>query len=141
MRREFGLDKPLITQLGIYLFKVVQGESGILNPVPSNLSWKLIISRLPATFLLMGHRARAGAFVGVFLGVVYTRRSAFSENAAVLAAIAGHSMPTFWVGQILLIIFSLHLGLFPAQGMFSLRVRETGFGAIWDLFTILSFPH
>jgi ABC-type dipeptide/oligopeptide/nickel transport system permease component len=139
MRREFGLDKPLVTQLGIYLFKVAQGDLGYSTRFQQPVL-ELILSRLPATFLLMGTGLVLGALVGVFLGVVYTRRSAFSENAAVLAAIAGHSMPTFWVGQILLIIFSLHLGLFPAQGMISLRVRETGFGAVWDVLHHLVLP-
>jgi peptide/nickel transport system permease protein len=139
MRREFGLDKPLVTQLGIYLFKVAQGDLGYSTRFQQPVL-ELILSRLPATFLLMGTGLVLGALLGVFLGVVYTRRSAFSENAAVLVAVAGHSMPTFWVGQILLIIFSLHLGLFPVQGMISLRVRETGFAAVLDVLHHLVLP-
>jgi ABC-type dipeptide/oligopeptide/nickel transport system permease component len=139
MRREFGLDKPLHTQLGIYLLKVMQGDFGyslrFQQPVLS-----LIMSRIPATFLLIGTGLILSSFLGVFLGVAYTRRSAVSENLAILAAIAGHSMPSFWLGQILLIIFSLHLGLFPSQGMMSLRVQPTGLAAVLDLLHHLTLP-
>jgi peptide/nickel transport system permease protein len=139
MRQEFGLDKPLLTQLGVYLYKAIQGDLGYSTRFQQPVL-ELIFSRLPATFLLMGTGLVLGSFFGVFLGVTYTRRSAFSENAAVLVAIAGHSMPTFWVGQILLILFSLHMGLFPAQGMISLRFRETGFAAFWDVLHHLVLP-
>jgi len=139
MRREYGLDKPLLTQLGVYLFKVIQGDFGysmrFQQPVLA-----LIFSRLPATFLLMGTGLVIASVLGVFLGIFYTRRSEVSENTAILIAIAGHSMPTFWLGQILLIIFSLHLGLFPTQGMMSMRVQETGLSAVLDVLHHLVLP-
>lgn len=139
MRHEFGLDKPLLTQLGVYLFKVIQGDLGYSMRFQQPVL-ELILSRLPATFLLMGAGLVLGSVLGVFLGIVYARRSEFSENAVILIAVAGHSMPIFWIGQILLIIFSLHLGLFPAQGMISMRVRETGLAAVWDVLQHLALP-
>jgi ABC-type dipeptide/oligopeptide/nickel transport system permease component len=139
MRREYGLDKPLLTQLGVYLLKVIQGDLGYSmrfdQPVMA-----LILSRVPATFLLVGTGLVLTAFFGVFFGVTYTRRSAVSENTALLAAIAGHSMPSFWLGQIALIIFSLHLGLFPSQGMMSVRTQHTGLSAVLDILHHLALP-
>ena len=139
MRLEFGLDKPLIAQLGVYLWKVLHGDLGysmrFQQPVLD-----LILGRVPATLILMISGLLIGSVLGVVLGVVFTRRSEFSENAAVLIAVACHSMPVFWIGQNLLIIFSLHLGIFPAQGMFGMRVRETGFAAFWDLLRHLALP-
>jgi ABC-type dipeptide/oligopeptide/nickel transport system permease component len=139
VRKEFGLDKPLVTQLGLYLWKVIQGDLGysmrFRQPVLD-----LILSRAPATFLLIGTGLMLSTVVGLFLGIVFTRRSNTSENLAVTIAIAGHSMPAFWLGQILLIVFSLQLGLFPSQGMTSVRVQKTGFAAALDVLHHLVLP-
>lgn len=139
MRLEFGLDKPLITQLGVYLLKVIQGDLGysmrFRQPV-----LELILSRVPATFLLMGTGLMISVLLGLFLGVAYSRRSEVSENLSLTFAIAGHSMPAFWLGQILLIVFSLQLGLFPTQGMMSIRTQETGLNAVLDVLHHLTLP-
>jgi len=139
MRREFGLDQPVIKQLGVYLSKVVQGDLGysmrLREPV-----LKLILSRIPATLLLIGSGLALSAFLGVFLGIAFTRRSELAENLAVGVAIAGHSMPAFWLGQIMLIVFSLQLGWFPSQGMASIRIQQTGFSAALDVLHHLVLP-
>ena len=49
-------------------------------------------------------------------------------------------MPAFWLGQILLIVFSLQLGLFPTQGMMSIRTQETGLNAVLDVLHHLTLP-
>ena len=68
MRLEFGLDKPLITQLGVYLWKVLHGDLGysmrFQQPVLN-----LILGRLPATLLLMSSGLLIGSVIGVVLGV------------------------------------------------------------------------
>jgi len=74
------------------------------------------------------------------LGTMYTRRSNVSENTTTLLAIAGYSLPPFWLGQILLIFFSLHLGWFPTQGMMSMRVQPTGLWAVLDVLHHLVLP-
>jgi len=139
LRKEFGLDKPLTIQLFVYLSKVVRGDLGFSIRYNETVL-SLILSRLPATLLLMGTGILLAATLGIFLGVVYTSRSNISETAATLFAMAGYSMPAFWLGQILLIIFSLHLGWFPAQGMISLRVQPTGMGAVLDVLHHLVLP-
>jgi peptide/nickel transport system permease protein len=139
MRKEFGLDKPLITQLGVYLLKVVQGDLGYSMRMKKPVL-ELILSRVPATFLLMGTAMLFSTVLGVLLGAMYSRRSSLAENATTFLAIAGYSMPAFWLGQILLIIFSLHLGWFPSQGMMSMRVRETGLWAVLDTLHHLVLP-
>ena len=138
-RKEFGLDKPLIHQMGIYLSKVLQGDFGYsFRSRESVLT--LILSRVPATLLLMGTAMLISTLLGIFLGAVYTRRSSFSENVATLFAVAGYSMPAFWLGQILLIVFSLNLGIFPTQGMISMRFERTGVGAVIDVLHHLILP-
>jgi peptide/nickel transport system permease protein len=138
-RKEFGLDKPLITQLGIYLLKVSQGNLGYSIRFEEEVL-SLILSRLPATLLLMGTGNIIAAIVGIFLGTLYTRRSKISETSTTLFAIAGYSMPPFWLGQILLIFFSLYLGWFPTQGMTSMRVQHTGIRAVLDVLHHLVLP-
>lgn len=139
MRREFGLNKPLLTQLGVYLLKVLHGDLGysmrFRQPVLD-----LIASRVPATFLLMGSGLLISVVLGLFLGVAYTRRSEVSENLSLTFAIAGHSIPAFWLGQILLIVFSLQFGLFPVQGMTSIRTVHSGLSAVFDVLRHLTLP-
>lgn len=139
MRKEFGLDKPLATQIGIYLFKVIQGDFGYSLRFEESVM-SLILSRLPATLLLMGTGNIIAIFLGIFLGTLYTQRSKISENTSTFFAIAGYSLPPFWLGQLLLIFFSLRFGWFPAQGMMSLRDPQTGVWAVLDVLHHLVLP-
>jgi len=139
MRKEFGLDKPLITQLGIYFGKVLRGDFGYSIRYQEPVL-RLILSRLPATFLLIGTALLLATTFGTFFGAFFARRATIGENAVTLLSLAGYSMPIFFLGQLLLIVFSFKCGWFPAQGMMSLRVRETGLWAMLDVLRHLVLP-
>jgi peptide/nickel transport system permease protein len=82
----------------------------------------LILSRLPATLLLMAVALILSSIVGILLGTFAALRPyGWLDNTTTLVALAGYSMPLFWLGQILLLVFSLKLDLLPTQGMVSLR--------------------
>lgn len=140
VRRQYGLDKPLFVQLFIYIVNVLRGDFGY------SFSFKqpvldVILDRVPATLLLMIVTILFSTLAGVVLGVVSSRRQySKTDNLVTLIALIGYSIPVFWLGQILLIAFSLKLPLFPAQGMQSLRENYTGIAYVIDVLHHLVLP-
>ena len=101
----------------------------------------LIAGRLPATLLLMGTALVLSTVLAVALGVIAARRPYSAlDNGVTLFALAGYSMPVFWLGQLLLIVFALKLDWFPAQGMQSIRAPAEGFGRVLDIAHHLVLP-
>jgi peptide/nickel transport system permease protein len=140
LRREFGLDKPLIVQLGTYIKKVLSFDLGYSLRYRQDVGY-LILSRMPATFLLMGTALIMSSLFAILLGIFAARRPyGFADNAATLVALAGYSMPVFWLGQILLLLFGLQLNWFPTQGMISLRAPSEGWGRVVDILRHLILP-
>ena len=140
LKREFGLDRPLYEQLGVYLIKVLRGDLGYSFRYRQGVR-ELVLSRLGNTLLLIGTGFIIAAVAGVLLGAIASQRAySFGDHVATFLALGGYSMPVFWLGQILLISLSLGLGWFPAQGMTSLRLRATGFKAILDTAHHLVLP-
>lgn len=140
VRREFGLDEPLLQQLMTYLLKVAQLDLGyslrFRQPVLD-----LILERLPATLLLMGTALLFSSVIGILLGVIAARRPyGFTDNVATLLALGGYSMPVFWLGQLLLLTFALHHPWFPVQGMVSMRAPSEGWGRFVDILHHLVLP-
>jgi ABC-type dipeptide/oligopeptide/nickel transport system permease component len=140
LRAEFGLDRPLAEQLVAYLGKMMRFDLGYSLRFREDVL-TLILSRLPATLLLMGSALVVASLVGILLGAVAARRPySATDNAATLLALAGYSMPVFWLGQIMLLVFSLQLAMFPTQGMMSLRAPREGLGMALDVAHHLVLP-
>jgi len=140
LEREFGLDQPMHVQLGVYLWKILQLDLGyslrFRQPV-----LELILSRLPATLLLMGTALVVSSVFGILLGAIAARRPySLADHSATFISLAGYSMPVFWLGQLLLIVFSLQLNWFPTQGMYSLRAPSEGWGRVLDIAHHLVLP-
>jgi peptide/nickel transport system permease protein len=99
------------------------------------------MSRVPATLLLMGTALVFSSVLGILLGVVAARRPyGLADNAATVVALAGYSMPVFWLGQLMLLVFALHNPWFPVQGMTSIRAPSEGWGRIADILHHLVLP-
>lgn len=140
LRHEFGLDRPLHIQLVNYLVQVAQGNLGqsyaYRQPV-----LRVIMSRIPATVLLMGTAFVLAFFIGVVLGANAPRRpGSLTDNTVVLVALTGYSAPVFWTGLIALIIFSVRLGWFPSGGMTNVRFDATGLAHVLDILYHLALP-
>ncbi len=140
IRAKFGLNQPLTTQLWIYLSSVLGGDLGYSlgyqQPVTS-----VIIARIPATLLLTVSAVLVSSIAGIVLGVEAARR----ENSAIdrfinAFALVGYSVPSFSVGHLLLIVFALRLGLFPAQSMSSAAQELTGLAYGFDVLSHLVLP-
>jgi peptide/nickel transport system permease protein len=121
IRHELGLDRPLVVQFGIYLASVVRGDFGrsigSRKPVAQELA-----ERLPATVHLALAAACLSTLLGVATGIVSAvRRQTVLDFTVTGLAIAGVSVPVYWLGLMLILVFAVHLEWFPTTGYDSLR--------------------
>ncbi|MGA1612659.1 MAG: ABC transporter permease [Lutimaribacter sp.] len=124
IREEYGLNKPVLTQLAIYIGNVASGnlgESFFFNkPVA-----ELISQRIGPTILLVIVAQLLSIFLGVFLGVLAARKPNGLMSAFVsVFATVGYAVPVFWTGIMLIILFASVLPIFPVEGMQSVRLRD-----------------
>jgi peptide/nickel transport system permease protein len=124
IRAEYGLDRPMLTQLGIYLGNVLRGDLGqsyfFNQPVAT-----LIGNRIGPTILLVLSAQILSILLGVFLGVIAARKpnGVLSGFVSVVATV-GYAVPVFWTGIMLIILFASVFPIFPVDGMQSVRLRE-----------------
>ena len=126
LRTQYGLDKPLVVQLGLYLGKVLGGDFGysyFFNlPVTS-----LIFDRVPATLLLVLSAVLLAFIVGTTLGVLAAPKpnGALSQAITVLSLV-GFAAPVFWTGILLVILFASVWPILPVSGMRNIQSSSTG---------------
>ena len=116
LRRIWGFDKPLWEQYIVFLRKAATGDFGISiqHRIPA---MDLVLERLKWTYLLAGVAALIALVIAVPLGVLSAvRRNSVFDLAATFLATAGTAMPGFWLGIMLILIFSVNLRLLPAYG-------------------------
>lgn len=116
MRHEMGLDRPLPERFLLFLGDAVHGDFGMSfthrRPVAD-----VILERVPATIELTLASMLVAIGVGVPLGVLAAvRRDSWLDRAATAGALLGVSLPGFWFGILLIVLFSVTLGLFPVSG-------------------------
>ncbi len=140
MRADFGLDQPSLTQLGLYLQHLARGDLGFsfANRMPV---LDLIIGRLGPTLLLMLPALFMAAVLGVTLGVTAAPRAGSAQDGVLTAiSLFGYSVPIFWLGQMLVIVFAIQLGWLPVSGMRNMRASAQGIGAWLDVAWHLLLP-
>jgi len=109
VRQELGLDQPLLIQYGRFMVKLVQGDLG------TSLRTRLPVApevwrRLQQTLLLATVSLVLASAVGMFLGIVSaTRPYSVWDNAGMVVALLGVSTPVFWLGLMLILLFSVEL--------------------------------
>jgi len=116
IRHEHGLDQPVPVQFLVYLRNAVRGNLGISiqsrQPVAT-----LIAQRFPFTLRLAFLAILVSAALGVVAGIVAaTRRNSMLDLAALLGSLVGISLPIFWLGLLMMLVFSVRLQWFPAGG-------------------------
>jgi peptide/nickel transport system permease protein len=136
LRGALGLDDPLHVQYGRWLGHVVRGDLGrslwMRRPVLGE-----VLVRLQATLILTGTALFLSSIGGVALGILSaTRPNSLLDRASAVASLFGASMPVFWLGIVLMVIFSLTLGWLPASGMYA----PYGGGDLGDLLRHLVLP-
>ena len=116
VRRDYGLDKPLPVQFGLWLFKVVQGDLG-RSLATGRPVWADLHSAIGNTLMLALAASLIGFVLGCTLGgLAGTFRGSWLDRAAVTFAVAGVSVPHYWLGMVLVVIFSVQLNVLPAMG-------------------------
>lgn len=116
LRRIMGLDRPLMVQLVRWYARTLQGDLGysifLRRPV-----LQAIIERLEPTILLTSMSLAIAIAIGIPAGVVAAvRRNTWVDQVAMGIALFGVSVPNFWLGLNLILVFSVWLGLFPVAG-------------------------
>lgn len=112
----FGLDKPMWVQYGLFLKSAVAGDLG-RSFAYSTPALTLIAQRLPATMELAIVAMLVSILLGVPLGLwAGLRRDGLAGRAIMGLSILGFSLPSFWVGLMLIVLFSVQLGWLPSSG-------------------------
>ena len=140
LRRQFGLDRPLAEQLWIYLRGVVMLDLGYSHRQQVGVA-RLILDRLPATLLLTGAAFLIAVSGGVTLGALAARRvGTWADSAITVLALAFYATPLFWVGLMLVLLFSVTLEWLPSFGMSDPGLSLTGLALAWDVARHLVLP-
>jgi peptide/nickel transport system permease protein len=116
IRQEFGLDKPLWQQYLNYIGQALQGNLGMSTRDDIPVS-EILLQRLPVTLELAGLAIIVGLLIGLSAGVVSAvKRGKFPDYVATGLGLVGLSVPSFWLGLIAILVFSINLRLLPASG-------------------------
>ena len=140
LRQRFGLDKPFIEQLWLYLKGYLVLDLGFSyrqqQPVLG-----LIMTRLPATLLLTGTAFVFSLGLGMVLGILAARRvGRISDSAITLGALVFYATPLFWVALLAQIVFALKLGWVPNIGYETIGAGYTGLRRALDIGHHLILP-
>lgn len=140
LRARFGLDKPVIVQLGLYLKNILLLDLGFSfrNNAPV---LGLILDRLWPTLLLMGATLVVSVGGGVMLGVIAALGvRTWRDHLISIAAVIAYATPLFWIGLMLILVFSIRLDWFPTSGMEDVVAFHEGWARVVDIAHHLVLP-
>jgi peptide/nickel transport system permease protein len=140
LRQRFGLDRPLWTQLLQYVWGVLHLDLGF--SFRHNMTVvELTLARLPATLLLMSVSIGLAVALGLVLGVTAARRvNRPADGAIAVLALLSYATPTFWIGLMFIVLFSVKLGWLPTGGMTSVGANYSGPARALDVAHHLVLP-
>jgi len=116
VRAEMGLDRPILVQYGVFIRQAIRGDFG--RSIHFRVSaMKVVWERVPATIQLALASFLCAVVIAIPAGILSAvKRGSAYDNAVMGVALVGQAAPTFYIGIMLILIFSLHLGLFPTSG-------------------------
>ena len=136
--RDLGLDRPVSEQYWYFVLNAFQGDLG-RSFIFGEPALKLIVQRMPATMELALVSLLMAVVFGIPLGIYAGLKPNSKISKTIMAgSILGFSMPTFWVGIILIMFFSVHLGWLPSTGRGDVA---TYFGVTSSVFTLDGLSH
>lgn len=116
LRVTLELDKPLLYRYGKFLLNLTRGDTGTSFRY-NEPALGLVLERLPVTLTLAGLSLLLALVISIPLGVIAAvRRNSLADLIATTTAVAGRSMPNFWLGIMLMLLFAVHWRLLPATG-------------------------
>ena len=143
IRKDLGLDDPLAVQYGRYLWQIAHGDLGRSYMTSRRVS-DVIRERVPATVLLATTSLGIGFVLGLLVGIVTAaRRGSAVDVGVLLGTLIGLSIPTFWLGNLLIYEFSYRLRLLPLGGYGTVRhlILPAATLAIGEFFSYARFVH
>jgi peptide/nickel transport system permease protein len=136
IRQDLGLDRPVVEQYFTWLGRAVRGDLGKSIELKAPVT-VMVWERFKNTLVLASASMLVAGGLGIAAGVLAaTRPRSWFDRVAMFGALFGNSMPTFWLGLVLMLVFSLGLGWFPSNGMYNIR----GEGGPFDLLHHLVLP-
>lgn len=127
IRRNLGLDAPWYSQVALFYWNLLHGDLGrsLLLGVPVAAA---IVERLPATLWVAGYAMILTVVFGLATGIVAAlRHNTWVDQVATTLALIGVSLPNFWLGLVMIVVFSVHLGWLPTSGFVDPAVDVVGF--------------
>ena len=122
LREHLGLNEPLHVQYGLFLKRLLKGDLGETIWTRQKV-WIEVKQRFPATIELSVFALIIACFAGTILGIISaTRQYSIFDYLSMVGALAGVSMPIFWLGLVFMLIFSLNLGWLPLSGRLSIDI-------------------
>ena len=140
LRQRFGLDRPLLVQLGSYVWSVLHLDLGFSFRHNTTVL-RLMLDRLPATLVLMGTSLALATAIGVVFGVTAARHvNRPADGAIAVLVLLSYATPTFWLGLMFIVLFSVKLGWLPTGGMATIGAGLSGIGRVADHLHHLILP-
>ena len=122
LEKHWGLDKPITTQYVTFLKNAVQGDFGNSLKYQGQSAMGLVVERLPATLELACSALLVSALLALPIGVLAAvAKGSKWDTAAKIMALLGQSLPTFWLGIVLMWIFAVMLDWLPSSGRGGLK--------------------
>src|SRR3954468_22272147 len=119
--KEYGFDRPVLTQYGIYITRVLHGDLGksIITQEPVVREFATLF---PATIELAVCAIVFALVLGIPAGIIAAvRRNSIFDHGVMATSLTGYSMPIFWWGLLLILLFSVEFGLTPVSGRISVQ--------------------
>ena len=117
LTKAYGFDKPLWEQYWIFNLKLMQGDLGNALAWDKRPTVEVVWERIPATLQLTSAAMIMAVVIGVLIGAISASRpNSLFDRVGKVVAITGQSMPVFWVGLLLILLFSVQLGWLPSAG-------------------------
>ncbi len=136
MKKSLGLDLPIIQQFWYFLKNALHGNLGT-SIVSNNSVWSEFIERFPATFELGMVGLILATLIGIPMGIYAAiKRNSFFDYFLMSVSLIGYSMPIFWWGLILILVFSVKLGLTPVSGRIDLVFDIPVFSGLYLIDTL-----
>jgi peptide/nickel transport system permease protein len=136
----YGYDDPLPLQYVKWLGRLLTGDLGFSNTYKARVL-DIIGARLGNTALLGGVSLLFSTFIGIPIGVwISTRRRSLLDNGATVFAFFGISIPSFFFGMLLILLFAMHLRWLPASGMITAGANYTGIAYVADVIRHMIMP-
>ncbi len=138
--KQLGLDQPVYVRYGLWLGKFIQGDWGY-SYVTRQPVLVMIWERFVNTIYLMGVSLLLTLLLAIPIGVYSAvRQYSLFDHAMTGLAFMGYSMPAFWLGLLLMLLFSVQWRWLPAGGMFTIGTELVGFSALLDRLRYLVLP-